>query len=179
MDAYSGIGSRRTPDDILQKMTAIATLLQDHLTLRSGGCDPGADLAFENGVTNGNKEIFLHKKNGFGNPSPLYTVSDKALKLAEHFHPTWNILGSTARLLMGRNGYQVLGRNLDDPVKFVLCYTPDGIENGKYRTKDSGGTAQAVHIASDLGIPVINMRNTMWEARLDLLLEPYGITYEY
>lgn len=177
MPAYSGIGSRRTPDNVLAEMTTIATYFQDTFTLRSGGCIPGADKAFEDGVTNSNKEIFLHEKGGFGNPSPLYYVSDKALKIAEHFHPVWHILGRKARLLMGRNSYQVLGLNLDDPVKFVLCYTPDGIEDAKSRTKDSGGTAQAIAIADHLGIPVINMKNKLWQYKLDNVINKFGLSY--
>lgn len=179
MDSYSGIGSRKTPDNILEQMTAIATYLQDTLTLRSGGCIPGADKAFEDGITNGNKEIFLHKKNGFGNQSPLYGVCDKALKLAERFHPVWHILGKDAKLLMARNGYQVLGKNLDDPVKFVLCYTPDGCETKASRTRDTGGTAQAIAIADYLNIPVINMRNKLWEFRFDDVIKQYGLSYDY
>ncbi len=174
MPAYAGIGSRETPSNIQHKMTIIAKKLEDKFTLRSGGAI-GADMAFERGVENGNKEIFLHKKNAFGNSSDLYHVSEKALKIAEHFHPVWDKLNPTAKLLMGRNSYQVLGKTLDDPVKLVICYTPDGIEHGKYRTKASGGTAQAISIASYLDIPVINMKNPLWEIKLHEVLVQYGV----
>jgi hypothetical protein len=179
MTAYAGIGSRRTPEEFELIMGNLALFLQDHFTLRSGGC-PGPDLWFENGVTNGNTEIFLHKKGGIttNHKSELYQVSDKALRIAEHFHPVWSQLGYTAKLLMGRNSYQILGPNLDNPVVFVLCYTPDGCEDGKYTTKNTGGTGQAIRLASYMGIPIINMANKLWEYKLASVLSNYGIDYE-
>lgn len=179
MLAYSGIGSRRTPPEFEKKMGDIAHFLQDHFTLRSGGC-PGPDMWFENGVTNDNKEIYLHAKGGItkDHPSERYHVSQTALKMAEYFHPLWPKLGYTAKLLMGRNCYQVLGENLDDPVKLVLCYTPDGCEDGKYTTRDTGGTGQAIRVASYMGIPIVNMANKLWEYKLSSLLLPYGLEYD-
>lgn len=177
MKKFAGIGSRETPENIQRKMTVIASLLQDYLTLRSGGAD-GADQAFEKGVTNGNKEIYLHKKGAFKNPSNLYHICDTAFRLAERFHPVWDRLGDTARRLMARNGYQVLGKTLDDPVEFVLCYTSDGCESGEYRTINTGGTGQAIEIASYLGIPVINMKNPLWEIKLAELLDTLSIPFD-
>jgi hypothetical protein len=52
--------------------------------------------------------------------------------------------------LMARNCYQVLGQNLDTPVDFIVCYTPD-----EYK----GGTSQALRIARDLNIPYYNIKN--------------------
>lgn len=178
MKAYSGIGSRRTPVEFEKKMGDIAHFLQDNFTLRSGGC-PGPDLWFENGVTNGNTEIFLHKKGGITkiHPSSRYHVNETALKIAKKFHPVWDSLSYTAKLLMGRNCYQVLGENLDDPVIFVLCYTPDGCEDGRYTTRDTGGTGQAIRVASYMGIPIINMANKLWEDKLASILSNYGIEY--
>ena len=40
MKFYSGIGSRETPQDIMELMTSIAAqLARQHWTLRSGGAD--------------------------------------------------------------------------------------------------------------------------------------------
>lgn len=50
---------------------------------------------------------------------------------------------------MARNTCQVLGLNLDSPVKAVICYTPGG--------SGSGGTGQAIRIAQAYKIPVIDM----------------------
>lgn len=55
--AYAGIGSRRTPPEVLGRMRRVAERLDARgYTLRSGGAD-GADSAFADGATD--KEIFL------------------------------------------------------------------------------------------------------------------------
>ena len=148
---YAGIGSRETPEDIyFRLMTSSKKLAQKGFTLRSGGAD-GADKACETGAILGlgEREIYLPWKKFNGNASPLFNVSKEALKLAEEYHPTWERLSHGAKLLMGRNCYQVLGLSLNDPVEFILCWTKDG--------GATGGTGQALRIAEDWQIPVYNL----------------------
>lgn len=110
----------------------------------------GADSSFENGVQNPEmKRIFLPWKDFNGNNSPFYIVSEDAMKLAKEFHPSWNRLSPFAKKLIARNGYQVLGGNLDSPVDFIICYTSNG--------KVAGGTGQALRIAKQYNIPVHNL----------------------
>lgn len=147
---YAGIGSRKTPEHIQKQMTIIASFLEAHgYILHSGGAD-GADQAFESGVKKPEmKKIFLPWRNFNKNPSPLFEVSKEALTLAEEYHPAWYILPQAAKRLMARNGYQVLGETLDNPVDFVICYTPTG--------KAEGGTGQAIRIADQYKIPIFNL----------------------
>ena len=63
---------------------------------------------------------------------------------------------------MARNSYQVLGRNLDDPVEFVICWTPGG--------SGSGGTGQAIRIAKDYQIPVFDLGSPETKLRLEEFL---------
>lgn len=49
------------------------------------------------------------------------------------------------------------GQSISDPVDFVVCWTPDGCESEKERSRASGGTGQAIALASRLGIPVFNL----------------------
>lgn len=152
MKIYAGIGSRETPIDLQNYMTKIATALtsEDYI-LRSGGAK-GADSAFAAGA--GRKEIYL-PWNGFNN---LYFDNVSYLdvpltKYAEEFvhdyHPAAHRLNATAFKFMVRNTYQVLGADLKTPAKVVFCYTADG--------KASGGTGQAMRIAKDYGIPIVNL----------------------
>jgi hypothetical protein len=147
---YSGIGSRETPSDMMGVMSTIAKFLAERgYTLRSGGA-AGADTAFESGVPEGMpKEIYLPWKGFQDNPSKRYNVCQKALDLAERYHPVWSLLGRNAQRLMARNCYQVLGEDLKTPVDFIVCWTPGGSLRG--------GTAQAIRIAKDLHIPVYNL----------------------
>ena len=60
---YTGIGSRKTPENILKKFKDIATFLETkQYILRSGGAE-GADSAFESALlTMIIKEYFCHGK---------------------------------------------------------------------------------------------------------------------
>lgn len=134
---YAGIGSRETPDDVLQKMTGIAhTLNGMRYVLRSGGAR-GADAAFFNGC-GGNVQLFRADN-----------ATHEALLLAPKFHPAWERCKKFDKNLHARNMMILLGRNLDTPVDFVVCWTPGG--------KTVGGTGQAMRAAQFFGIPIVNL----------------------
>lgn len=173
MKYYAGIGSRETPPNILSEMKAFGFLLaQMGYTLRSGGAD-GADTAFEQGCDfrNGLKEIYLPWKLFNRNKSPLFEITDNALAMAKQVYgPRWVILKHSVRRLHARNLYQVLGATLDNPSSFVLCFTQDGCETYKTRTKETGGTGQAIACATMFpalyDIPVFNLKNEGAKKRL-------------
>jgi hypothetical protein len=136
---YAGIGSRKTPTSILETMTKIARLYEaNDWKLRSGGAI-GADSAFEAGVQdNSNKEIFYAKD-----------ATDEALELAASVHPAWHRCNDYVRKLHARNCMQILGKDLNTPVKLVICWTPNG--------ERTGGTGQALRLADKYGIPIVNL----------------------
>ena len=143
---YAGIGSRKTPQSILTQMTGIAAQLQTlGYTLHSGGAD-GADSAFEAGVSNNAKKIFLPWRGFNGNNSSLFTIPQIAFTIAEKFHPAWHKCSQGAKKLHARNCQQILGPECATPVDFVICW-----HNG------TGGTTQACRIAAALQIPIINL----------------------
>lgn len=156
MLAYAGIGSRQTPDGLMGVMRLIArTQARRGRTLRSGAAE-GADSAFEAGcdAAHGKKEIYL-PWDGFNarsaqEPGVFVLIdSPEATAIASKAHPAWERLSQGARRLHVRNTYQVLGRQLNDPVAFVVCWTPDG--------KGGGGTGQAIRLAESHGIPVFDL----------------------
>lgn len=155
---YAGVGSRNTPISVRSQMTAVAeTLAKLGYTLLSGGAE-GADTAFEWGAQEKRKIFFA------------YDADDVTLKIAEEIHPNPSGLTAYGKKLMARNTFQVFGENLDTPVDFVLCWTPDGIETWQERTIKTGGTGQAIEMASRKGIPVLNMANKDWKERLEAIL---------
>lgn len=146
---YAGIGSRETPPEIGLLFKRLAYSLQKAgFILRSGGAD-GADTFFESGVTDeDDKEIFIPSKGFNNNPSNLYTQSPESFEMAAKFHPNWSNLSDYVKKIHARNCYQIMGRDLNTPVKFVLCWT----ENGSGR----GGTGQALRVANYYNIPIID-----------------------
>lgn len=158
---YCGIGSRKLPNMIADQMTRFGDLAAKlGWTLRSGAAH-GADAAFEVGCDQqkGEKEIFLPWKGFNDNPSLLFTPSDEAHKLASEIHPRYDFLSRGAKLLVARNMHQILGFNLNDPVEFVICWTPDGCESHETYCDTTGGTGTAIALASKHNIPVFNITN--------------------
>ena len=182
---YAGIGSRRCPQfiwdmcwEIGYKFASLGWLL------RSGsaeGCDDGFEQGVEEyavGTDYGQPESSLRRLqeiyipwNGFNHnyiddSRGIYCIEndEKATELARKFHPAYASLSQGAKKLMARNCYQVLGSTLDDPVKMVICYTPDGATTQtRYET---GGTGQAIRIAVAHNIPVYNLGNEEHFTRL-------------
>lgn len=158
---YTGIGSRSTPDDILETMIKSAKRLAElGYTLRSGGAN-GADTAFEIGAGT-LKEIYLPWRGFNGNDSMLTSASNEAFIMAEQFHPAWHKCTDAARKLHARNCHQVLGHNLQFPSKFILCWTPNA--------ELIGGTAQALRIAIHHNIPIVNMAKPTWNDEIKAIL---------
>jgi hypothetical protein len=150
---YTGIGSRETPEEICNLIRSISKYLYEKgWKVRSGGAD-GADKHFEFPVKDIKlKEIYLPWRGFNGNHSPLCRVSKQAMELTLLYYPyCWEIAKLTTKFIMGRNAYQVLGRTLNKPSKFIICYTTDGCF--------SGGTGQALRIAKHYRIPIYNLHD--------------------
>lgn len=163
--AYAGVGSRKTPGDVLRTMRRLSARLSVlGWVLRTGGAD-GADAAFLTGVW----DVCPHDG---GVPPELYlpwegfnganlATSDHpsftAYAIASKHHPAWGSLSDAARALHARNVHQILGRNCSDPSKFVVCWTEDGACTEQPPTRETGGTGQAIRIAIAYDVPIFNL----------------------
>lgn len=150
MKTYAGIGSRETPAEVLVRMREYAIFLARRGWLLRSGAAPRADTSFEDGCdyAGGRKEIFLPWSRFNGSDSPLFPPTRAAFDLASEIHPNWSGLVLGWKKLHARNCHEVLGADLDDPVAFVLCWTPGGDARG--------GTATAMRLAHRRNIPVFN-----------------------
>ncbi len=164
---YTGVGSRQTPPNVLTDMYRLARALAPEFTLRSGAAE-GADAAFEAGAQDarGPCEIFLPWKGFNDHASQLHHVDEDALATAKSVHPAWDRLAQGPRKLHARNAWQVLGRTLDDPADFLVCWTADGCESVSERRATTGGTATAVVLAERNRIPVYNLQRDTARERL-------------
>lgn len=150
LNYYAGIGSRETPQDVLNIFQSVARYLSNKgYILRSGGAK-GSDKAFENGCDEviGLKEIYLPWRGFEGSDSNLVVSDERAFYIADKFHPYWHNISQGARKLQARNSHQVLGNDLNTPSKFIICWTKNG--------SGSGGTGQAIRIAKHYNIPVFD-----------------------
>jgi hypothetical protein len=165
-EPYAGIGSRDTPPDVLASIEALsATLAQRGLILRTGA-SPGADQAFYRGArqAGGRVELYLpwprfEADSWADGDSPDVAVlarpSPQAYAMAARYQPRWDALGVAERHLLARDCHQVLGADLASPAGVVVCWTADGSLDGSGEGPD--GTRQALRIAHDHGIQVVNL----------------------
>ena len=155
---YVGIGSRQTPQAVLDTMERIGRAMARHgWTLRSGAAD-GADTAFEAGAEQGRgpREICLpwpgfNGRTADGATTRVGVNSQANRDLARQSHPAWHVLRDAVQKLMVRNVHQILGPEpgSSPPSDVVICWTPDG--------EGEGGTGMAIRLAERHGIPVVDL----------------------
>lgn len=148
---YSGIGSRKTPQNMCLKMTHIASQLEESGWLLRSGHAEGADQAFEIGTRK--SEIHLpwegYENAAHGYPYRVIRPRPEIQDIARRYHPKWDELSNPVKLLMCRNVTIVLGEDLETHSKMVICWT----EGGRLK----GGTAHGMKIAYAYDIPVFNI----------------------
>lgn len=169
---WTGIGSRKTPDDIQLMMRLIAKQLTDMgWILRSGGAE-GADTACYDGcflsdnVQNALPNVYIswdgmdnHRETLFNDPgkgiynAKQYPTWDAAKEIAFGIRGSFERLGWRGIAHHTRNVFQIQGHDLVTYTRFVLCWAEP---RGK-RNQVRGGTATAVKLAIELGIEVINL----------------------
>ena len=163
----TGIGSRSTPQSILDAMSLIGTYCRENkIWVRSGHAE-GADFAFEAGSQefciaylpwDGFNKHLVSKAHQYVIKPNCHTI-----EITKKYHPAFDKLSYGALALQCRNANQVLGKNLDSPTKAVVCWTPGG--------REEGGTSQAIRIAKAHNIPIFNMALTQYSDHLKVIDE--------
>lgn len=166
--AYTGVGSRDLSDDEYDLMESIAKYLASKGYILRSGKAPGADSAFEAGVSEYGdlslKEIYIPWPTFKGNEFPGEVVSlgppssmnyGISLRLVKEVHPAPDKLSQAATKLHQRNCHQVLGRDLENPApsKFLLACS-DTDKDGDVK----GGTRTAWMLAKKYNVPCFNIR---------------------
>ncbi len=187
MKYYTGVGSRETPQEILDMMFKLGRKLADAGWILRSGAAKGADQAFECGwvqhvaqhtdYTMTEAEIYLpwsgyenHEKDGMFGCNILMPEGSDAVKtasrIAEMIHPNWTACKRGARAMHTRNVFQVLGQDLATPSKMLICWM-----NTKDPEGSRGGTATAWNLAKRNKIPCFNLNVDVHYARIQKFLE--------
>lgn len=178
MNWYAGIGTRKLEG----KESEVIERIAEHMAkwgwgLRSGGAK-GSDVAFEMGCSSigGRKQIFYPGELGvdqlFFHGDGSFSGSILACKLiARAVHPKGSSLAPDVLALHARSTYQILGPDLNSPVKVVVCCARTN-PGGTYK----GGTAQALRLAKMLNIPIINIAGYNREQEDTVLTQLYLLT---
>lgn len=152
---YAGVGSQKTPLDVLDLMTRISRRLDEWgWMLRSGGAD-GADTAFALGSTR--NEIYLPWPGFNGVQEPrLVRATSAAESIAQQYHPNWKGISQAARKFLSRDTHQILGADCKSKASMVVCWTKEGSLGPA--THLSGGTNQTIRVAYAHQVPIFNLR---------------------
>ena len=135
---FAGIGNRWLTDTAKEDLTKYAQVLKElNWKCRSGGAK-------------GSDQVFLDV---FGEDCQVlrpHHATHEAREIAGEYHPAWHNCKPYVRNLHGRNSQIILGENLTNKAKFVLCAAAD---------EQKGGTALGIKIARAHHIPVFNVFN--------------------
>ena len=161
--AFSVSTPRDCPQDVLEKLKGLAMRLGNMgYTARLGGAPDGSDQAVE---TNSIKvELYFPWKKFLKRQSDMPVpgeegIGKEAVDLAKRFHPAYDKMTEVVQKMIARTSFQIMGANLRDPIKFLVCWSPDGAESSKDRTAKTGVAGQAISIASSISIPIFNLKN--------------------
>ena len=185
MKILTGIGSRKTPADVLDLMCAIAyKRAKEGWFLRSGGAD-GADTAFEVGFKTYCVEhhipfeermcIYLPwaEFNGrigkeFVHPLKIgLTQINNAIKCAEKVHPAFHTLTHGAIKMHTRNIFQVRGHLETGFLPDEIIYWTKGVN------EPVGGTRTAVKFAEYLGLKTQNLSDPVVRKKYELYVSGF------
>jgi hypothetical protein len=150
------IGSRETPDDILQTIEHLGEMIAAAgLTVVSGNAI-GADQAFAKGANQVDPtkvKLFLpwpkYQEEAFVDGNSIEVVYSSSLEeLAAKHHPGWNYLNQPVRKLMTRNAAIIKAAH--DSTGLVIGYLD-------LYHKGGGGTGHGWRIATEFGMELINL----------------------
>lgn len=185
---YTGVGSRETPEEVLDLIRSLGKKFCDRGWRGRSGCAPGADTAWwegakmsaryeEVGFDNYLPNEWMFKKPQYGAivPDPekhIFNVKtfppdiyEKAKQLAFEARGSFEGLKTGGIELHIRNAFQVLGHNLDTASRAVVLWAEPRGRNAVH-----GGTNTAYQIAKRFGIEVINLYHPADRRRVETFL---------
>ena len=79
----------------------------------------------------------------------MYNIPDRAIEIAREILPGFDRWKQGVKKLMARNMMQVLGKDLNTPSDFLICWTPGG--------ELKGGTRAAITLAFHNNVSIYNL----------------------
>lgn len=161
---YAVTGNKDVPPEIVSKVKELVNYLNGHgFTSRMGCDDPIENAAYESAAK---KEAILPWREFNSIESKFTFTNDRAMAIAKKFHPTFDNMKKGIQLILAKNARLILGNRMDQPARFLLCWTEDGVENIRQKTAKTGYTGHTIAIACGAGVPVFNLANPDAEKRL-------------
>lgn len=167
--AYGGLCNPDAPENVLSQMKQLAHRLDEKgYTLRTNG-GKGGEEALESGTER--KEMHLPWKKFNDRDSKFTKTTDEAKAVIRHFAPSFDTLKPAVQTIIASKAHVILGKDLNNPVKFLVCWTQDGAETVADRNARTGYIGVGIALAASLKIPVFNLKKPDALERLKQFLE--------
>ncbi|MGI9211236.1 MAG: hypothetical protein ACR2HF_02085 [Methylococcaceae bacterium] len=168
--AYAVAGNKETPSRWLEWGSQMAEKLDAAgFTLRTGGGGLSLEEVFESYASH--KELHLPWKGFNQKESTFVRTHPYATELVKKVQPNFEGLKPSVQAIYARNAAVIYGGDLKSPVRFLITYTEDGVENGRDRTSQTGYAGMPIVLAGWLNIPVFNLKNDDAVQRLQRFVE--------
>lgn len=171
--SYAVIGNYQSDKRRVEALTeAVKLMTKNRWILRTGGTKGAEEIAEKIcDQFGGKKEVYLPYASYNGNQSPLYDLG-KDLEAESMFYKflyTWKLLNNKTKQLLRRHAYVLFGKNLDDPVRFVI---------GLSKNSETG--MHIFELAWRNSIPVFDLTNEVKQSReqieiCDILCEAFNL----
>lgn len=156
--SYVGIGNPDTPYTVQTQITGLAKKLEEMgYTLRTDGGQGGSE-AFVKGASS-LIEIIIPWKKFNGQEAGFFKTLPEAFDIVRKFAPAFDSMKEVVQKILASKAHLVLGTDLTQPAKFIICWSSDGLEDGKKRTAKSGFVGTPISLATANDIPVFNLKN--------------------
>jgi len=155
-------GEDGIPPEIEEKFVEISKLLmaKGFMFRYNGDSEPFTNKVLD--IDLGRVEMYLPWKS-FNTTinAKMPKPNEKAYHAAAYYHKAFKKLPNTVRAIISRDVHVLLGENVDNPIKLLLCYSPDGAESIKdIDYKKTGNISFSITIADTLDIPIFNLGNS-------------------
>ena len=155
-------GKEGVPNDVLEKMlSASKVFMKSGFVLRFNGETEGFNTKILD-IDIARVETYLpwktFNKDNISLTPKMVRPNEEAYHVAAYYHKKFKELPNSARAILARDVHVLLGENVKNPIKLLLCYSSDGAESIKeINFKVTGYISFSIMICDAMGIPVFNM----------------------
>lgn len=158
MQYYTVAGSRKTPVAVLETMRQVAKALDysGYVLRTCASHGPGLIAYGASQEATGLGQRWVPWLGFDGHFESIHLPDREHFRLAQALRNDWHILPNATQAMKACNVAELLGVGLDQPSRFLLCYSACAAQSPQELTRHSGATGELIRLADYLEIPVVN-----------------------
>lgn len=164
-------GDKDTPKEVLLKVQSLVRDFEAaEFKIRCGGDGP-VEMAANDAAAIATKELILPWKEFQGLESKLTWSTETAKHIAKKFHGAYDMLPKGTQGVLAKNARLIMGHNMRSKATALVIWTPDGVEEGRKVTRETGYFGHVIKIAAAANVKIFNLGNPTAEQRIRDFLE--------